>query len=101
MTATVTEYDAAPLRERLTAVLAALDLTPPGDCRDCRRRADGWCPPCAQARSDSALVSKAIREIDRPQTGRAEALRLYAKCWLLLTGLELGEFTAALSGGAL
>ena len=101
MTATVTEYDAAPLRERLTAVLAALDLTPPGDCRDCRRRADEWCPPCEQARADAALVDAAITEIDRPQTGRAEALRLYAKTFIMLTGLRSREFTEVLTGGAL
>jgi hypothetical protein len=91
----------APLKERLVALLAALEygLEPPPACTDCRRRADEWCQPCAQARDDHRFAGVAIAEIGRPGTAEAEALAIYAKTFLMLTGIKPGEFADALKGG--
>jgi hypothetical protein len=102
MTAAVTEHAGSSLQERLTAVLAALDygICPQERCPDCLLRADEWCAACAQARADSALVATAIEEIDAPGTTQERALAVYAKTFIMLTGMAPGQFAEVLSGGA-
>jgi hypothetical protein len=43
-------------------------------------------------------VGAAIAEIGRPETAEAEALAIYAKTFLMLTGIKPGEFADALKG---
>jgi hypothetical protein len=92
-----------PVKERLAAVLDALSygLNPPDwqDCPACRAAFASRCEPCGQALADITLIDRVAAQIGRPGMTEAEALALYAKTFIMLTGLKPGEFSGALSGG--